>query len=266
MSTKHEGDAGLSSPFAPHPSGSVQIHMQRPTGYTVGADHTAALRHARKLAAGAAENAAWIAAHGEIGVDEHGRKLELDHLCRRRNCVALHHLEPVTRAENERRKSWAYRCRRKLCARGHELASALVTPEGIALDLMVAFNLGLASQVHCVGMCGGIVGAFSVATPHRPFPVPVLTQQSWFSEAAAGGLRVLAFNAGGGALYLFDNAKASRTTQLLLSADKPRDIWDEHELLFKLVASGDGAQAEQAARKHLEEAKAALDELLEPGT
>lgn len=41
---------------------------------------------------------------------------------------------------------------------------------------------------------------------------------------------------------------------VLLSADKPRDIWDEHELLFKLVSSGDGAQAEQAARKHLEEA------------
>ncbi len=41
---------------------------------------------------------------------------------------------------------------------------------------------------------------------------------------------------------------------VLLSADKPRDIWDEHELLLKLVSSGDGAQAEQAARKHLEEA------------
>jgi len=66
VSTKHEGDAGLSSPFAPHPGRSVQIHMQRPTGYTVGADHTAALRHARKLAAGAAENAAWIAAHGGL--------------------------------------------------------------------------------------------------------------------------------------------------------------------------------------------------------
>jgi len=41
---------------------------------------------------------------------------------------------------------------------------------------------------------------------------------------------------------------------VLLSADKPRDIWDEHELMFKLVSSGDGAHAEQAARKHLEEA------------
>lgn len=41
---------------------------------------------------------------------------------------------------------------------------------------------------------------------------------------------------------------------VLLSADKPRDIWDEHEAMFKLVASGDGQRAEQAARKHLEEA------------
>lgn len=41
---------------------------------------------------------------------------------------------------------------------------------------------------------------------------------------------------------------------VLLSADKPRDIWDEHEALFELVASGDGLRAEQAARKHLEDA------------
>ena len=33
-----------------------------------------------------------------------------------------------------------------------------------ALDLLVAFNLGLASQVHCVGMCGGIVAALQIAT------------------------------------------------------------------------------------------------------
>ena len=41
---------------------------------------------------------------------------------------------------------------------------------------------------------------------------------------------------------------------VLLSADKPRDIWDEHEALFKLVASGDGAGAELAARRHLDQA------------
>ena len=41
---------------------------------------------------------------------------------------------------------------------------------------------------------------------------------------------------------------------VLLSADKPRDIWDEHEALFKLVVSGDGAGAELSARIHLDQA------------
>jgi len=57
--------------------------------------------------------------------------MELDHLCRRRHCTALHHLELVTRGENELRKSWRYRARRKLCPAGHELATnGIVTPEG----------------------------------------------------------------------------------------------------------------------------------------
>lgn len=34
---------------------------------------------------------------------------------------------------------------------------------GLLLDCVVAFNLGLASQVHCVGMCGGIVTALGLA-------------------------------------------------------------------------------------------------------
>lgn len=41
---------------------------------------------------------------------------------------------------------------------------------------------------------------------------------------------------------------------VLLSEDKPRDIWDEHEAMFKLVASGDSVRAEQTARKHIQEA------------
>lgn len=41
---------------------------------------------------------------------------------------------------------------------------------------------------------------------------------------------------------------------VLLSADKPRDIWDEHEAMLELVASGDGVRAEEAARKHIQEA------------
>lgn len=53
----------------------------------------------------------------------------LDHLCRRPRCINPMHLEPVTKPENERRKSWAYRCRRERCPRGHSMAMALVTPE-----------------------------------------------------------------------------------------------------------------------------------------
>ena len=70
--------------------------------------------------------AAWTAANGPIADG-----MELDHLCRRRNCVALHHLELVTRAENEKRKHWRYAVRRVLCPRGHDLKEhGVVTPEG----------------------------------------------------------------------------------------------------------------------------------------
>lgn len=68
----------------------------------------------------------WERARGPIAPG-----LELDHLCRRPSCVALHHLEPVTRAENERRKSAAWRMRRKTCQRGHDLwLNAILTPGG----------------------------------------------------------------------------------------------------------------------------------------
>lgn len=53
----------------------------------------------------------------------------LDHLCRRRTCVALHHLELVTQQENLHRKRWGKRWKRKTCSKGHDLADAMVTPE-----------------------------------------------------------------------------------------------------------------------------------------
>ncbi len=69
---------------------------------------------------------AWVDANGEIA-----EGLELDHLCRRRNCVALHHLELVTRSENELRKRFKYRVKRKTCPRGHDLtANRAVTEAG----------------------------------------------------------------------------------------------------------------------------------------
>lgn len=67
---------------------------------------------------------AYEAAHGPVPLG-----LVLDHACRRVLCVNPEHLEAVTKAENERRKSWPYRCKRKLCSKGHDLSTALVTPE-----------------------------------------------------------------------------------------------------------------------------------------
>lgn len=69
---------------------------------------------------------AWTARNGPVPADK-----ELDHLCRRRNCRSWWHLEPVTRSENEKRKSWRYRSRIKLCPAGHDLSECrVVTPEG----------------------------------------------------------------------------------------------------------------------------------------
>lgn len=56
---------------------------------------------------------------------------ELDHECRRRNCVNPIHLLPVTRSENERRKAWRYRVKFGRCRVGHDLKlNAMITPEG----------------------------------------------------------------------------------------------------------------------------------------
>ena len=55
--------------------------------------------------------------------------LVLDHLCRRPWCVALHHLEAVTIDENERRKFWRHRAKRRTCPRGHDLnLNGIVVP------------------------------------------------------------------------------------------------------------------------------------------
>jgi len=79
-------------------------------------------RIGRKLA----HVALWEREHGPV---PHG--MELDHLCRRRACVALHHLEVVTRGVNEQRKLWRVRARRTHCPRGHDMKlNAAVTSEG----------------------------------------------------------------------------------------------------------------------------------------
>lgn len=57
--------------------------------------------------------------------------LVLDHLCRRRRCVAVAHLELVTQAENTRRRAQAYRLRLTKCPANHDLwQHGRRTPEG----------------------------------------------------------------------------------------------------------------------------------------
>jgi hypothetical protein len=66
---------------------------------------------------------AWKIFRGSIPQD-----LVLDHLCLNKACANPDHLEPVTRAENDRRARFHYEARRTHCKRGHEL-----TPENVKL-------------------------------------------------------------------------------------------------------------------------------------
>lgn len=54
---------------------------------------------------------------------------EVEHSCRRRNCIEDDHLELFTRSEQERSKAWSWRCRKTRCKRGHDMAHAAITPE-----------------------------------------------------------------------------------------------------------------------------------------
>ncbi|HEX8614302.1 MAG TPA: sulfite exporter TauE/SafE family protein [Telluria sp.] len=76
------------------------------------------------------------------------------------------------------------------------------------VNLIPVFVVGLLGSVHCVGMCGGIVSAFSAvpAAPvgARPFPVAVVTQRA----ALDGSARVLAYNTGRIASYMTAGALA----------------------------------------------------------
>lgn len=60
--------------------------------------------------------------------------LVLDHACRRPLCVAPHHLEPVTKVENERRKRLGYRVKRTTCKAGHDMrVNRIMTEQGGAV-------------------------------------------------------------------------------------------------------------------------------------
>ena len=75
-----------------------------------------------------------------------------------------------------------------------------------ALSLFPFFVAGLVSSVHCVGMCGGIVSAFSMAAPRPAFPIAVTTIPA--AAVVDGGLRVLAYNAGRLGSYMAAGALA----------------------------------------------------------
>lgn len=70
---------------------------------------------------------AWESAFGPVP-----EGFELDHQCKRRACVALHHLEAVTKAENLKRRAWRYQAvKRTHCPKGHNLnQTGVTTPEG----------------------------------------------------------------------------------------------------------------------------------------
>ena len=74
-----------------------------------------------------------------------------------------------------------------------------------AVSLMPVFMVGLLGSVHCAGMCGGIVSAFSMA-PARRFPVAVVSLRSAAPGPALA--RVLAYNGGRIASYAVAGALA----------------------------------------------------------
>lgn len=64
-------------------------------------------------------------------------------------------------------------------------------------NLLPIFMIGMLGGLHCIGMCGGIVSAFSAASkPSRPFPVAVISVTATHTIALDNVLRVLAYNAG----------------------------------------------------------------------
>jgi sulfite exporter TauE/SafE len=86
------------------------------------------------------------------------------------------------------------------------------------LQLLPVFLVGLAGSVHCVGMCGGIVGALSAASRPKPRPHPVIAiaLASPTTTAAAAQpvalaerlARVLAYNGGRIGSYMLAGALA----------------------------------------------------------
>jgi sulfite exporter TauE/SafE len=96
------------------------------------------------------------------------------------------------------------------------LTDNTLLPVLTGLSLFPIFLVGLFGGVHCIGMCGGIVSAFSAAARSRPspssFPVPVVTVKSTAVAGMGIGtdslLRVASYNAGRIGSYMLAGALA----------------------------------------------------------
>jgi sulfite exporter TauE/SafE len=79
------------------------------------------------------------------------------------------------------------------------------------LNLIPVFMTGLLGSVHCIGMCGGIVSAFTAASPtRRILPIAVVTDAGTLAQDAAfdNATRVIAWNGGRIASYMIAGAIA----------------------------------------------------------
>ncbi|MES2071193.1 MAG: sulfite exporter TauE/SafE family protein [Pseudomonadota bacterium] len=84
------------------------------------------------------------------------------------------------------------------------------------LNLIPVFLTGLVGGLHCIGMCGGIVSAFSVASGRPPFPVAVvaaandaaLPASRHEAPLSAYMTRALAYNGGRIGSYMLAGAVA----------------------------------------------------------
>jgi len=77
-----------------------------------------------------------------------------------------------------------------------------------AAQLLPVFLVGLAGSIHCVGMCGGIVGALSTSASVDHAPRAVIPIVALTPAPASALARVLAYNTGRIASYMLAGAMA----------------------------------------------------------
>ena len=68
-----------------------------------------------------------------------------------------------------------------------------------------AFLIGLLGGVHCIGMCGGIVGALTVQTPRR--------QRAWDLHLAYNAGRIASYAAAGAIMGMIGGADGEQHRQ-----------------------------------------------------